>query len=199
MNVITSQYTRLFISSIMAGKKSIFIINGSASQHSSNERLIDNFISLTNDYFDVIVFNELKMLPHFDPALSIKDTPEAVIQFRQNIQSADGVLICTPEYIFSIPAGLKNALEWCVSTTIFSGKPTGFITASASGLKGHEELQMLMKTLMAAFTEKTTLLVQGVKGKMNKSGEITDSKTREALVFFIHAYKEHLDSDYAHE
>ncbi len=177
----------------MAGKKRIFAINGSASQQSSNEKLIDNFVSLTKRYFDVTVFKGLKTLPHFDPALSVENTPAAIIHFREHIQNADGILICTPEYIFSIPGGLKNAIEWCVSTTIFSGKPTGFITASACGVKGHEELQLLMKALMASFTGETTLLIQCVKGKISQSGDITDTKTTEALAKFIDAYKAMLE------
>ena len=69
-------------------------------------------------------------------------------------------MICTPEYIFSLPSGLKNAIEWCVATTVFSEKPIGVITASADGQKGHEELQMIIKTVMARFTTETTLLIQ---------------------------------------
>lgn len=74
-------------------------------------------------------------------------------------------MISTPEYIFSIPSGLKNAIEWCVSTNVFSDKPLGLITASANGLKGHEVLQMIMRTLETRFNENTLLLIQGIKGK----------------------------------
>jgi NAD(P)H-dependent FMN reductase len=42
-----------------------------------------------------------------------------------------------------LTSGLKNAIEWCVSTTVFSDKPIGLITASASGQKGHEDLTSL--------------------------------------------------------
>ncbi len=173
----------------MADKKNIFIINGSASRNSSNEKLIDNFAGLTKDYFSLTVFNDLKILPHFDPELSIGNTPRLILDFRDNIKNADGILICTPEYIFSIPSGLKNAIEWCVSTTVFSDKPIGLITASANGEKGHEELQLIMKTVMAKFTDQTTLLIQGVKGKINERGEITDSKTLEDLINFIDAFR----------
>jgi len=37
---------------------------------------------------------------------------------------------------------LKNAIEWCVSTTVFTDKPTGIITASASGANGHAKLKL---------------------------------------------------------
>jgi len=139
------------------------------------------------------IYTDLKKLPHFDPELSIYNTPASVIEFRQFIERADGVIICTPEYVFSIPSGLKNAIEWCVSTTVFSDKPVGLITASASGKKGHEELQLIMKMIMAVFTKETALLIQGVKGKVNENGVITDKETQATLTSFIAAFKKILN------
>ena len=109
----------------MIERKNIFVVIGSASKNSSNEKLIDNFINITKDDFDVEVFNDLKTLPHFDPELSTENPPQEIIKFREFIKKADGVLICTPEYIFSLPSGLKSAIEWCVATTVFSEKPIG--------------------------------------------------------------------------
>lgn len=173
----------------MEKKKNIFVINGSASDRSANQKLIDNFVKQTNYCFNLTIFNSLKTLPHFDPELSINNTPEAILAFRNKIQGADGILICTPEYVFSIPSGLKNAIEWCVSTTVFSDKPLGLITASASGQKGHEELQLIMRTVMTNFTDETALLIQGIRGKLNEGGEIVDDKTRENFSRFIEAFK----------
>lgn len=51
--------------------KDIFVINGSASRNSSNQKLIDIFADLTKDIFNLKVFNGLKLLPHFDPELSV--------------------------------------------------------------------------------------------------------------------------------
>lgn len=173
----------------MKAKQKIFVINGSASKDSANQKLIDNVAALTKEHFDLVVFNDLKTLPHFDPELSVGNTPKVISDFRNEIHATDGLLICTPEYVFSIPSGLKNAIEWCVSTTVFSDKPAALITASANGQKGHEELQMIMKTLMARVTPRTSLLIQGVKGKINAQGEITDGKTKDDLLRFIDAFK----------
>ena len=169
--------------------KNIFAIIGSAGNHSANEYLVNYIATETKDYFTTTIFKDLKALPHFDPELSVDNTPGEIITFRNHIEKADGILICTPEYVFSIPSGLKNAIEWCVSTTIFTGKPAGLITASASGQKGHEELQLIMKTVMAKFTEATTLLIPGIKGKINGQGEITDEKTKDQLAGFIKAFR----------
>ena len=169
--------------------KKIFIINGSASKNSANKKLIDIIIHLTKDFFICKVHKDLKSLPHFDLDLSVENTPREILNFKKAIEVADGILVCTPEYVFSIPSGLKNAIEWCVSTTLFSDKPIGIITASASGEKGHAELQLIMKTIMAKFTADTTLLIQGVKGKLNEKGELTDVKTQKDLLQFIHAFR----------
>jgi chromate reductase, NAD(P)H dehydrogenase (quinone) len=173
----------------MKEKKNIFVINGSASGNSVNQKLIDNMVDLSSSDLNLIIFDDLKKLPHFDPELSTDNTPTAIVEFRQAVEDADGILICTPEYIFSIPAGLKNSIEWCVSTTVFSNKPLGLITASLSGQKAHEELQLIMKTLMTVFTTETTLLIQGVKGKINEQGEISDPKTAQDLVKFLESFK----------
>ena len=169
--------------------KRIFVINGSASLDSANRKLIDNFADLTQQFFSLTFFNDLKSLPHFDPELSVNETPTSILNFRRNIEDADGILICTPEYVFSIPSGLKNAIEWCVSTTVFSDKPVGLITASANGKKAHEELQLIMKTLMTKYTPDTTLLIQGIKGKINEQGDIIDAKTADSLTKFINSFK----------
>lgn len=174
--------------------KEILVINGSASENSSNKKLIDNIARLTKGIFRLALFDELKSLPHFDPELSTEGTPKVISDFRQRIQAADGILICTPEYVFSIPSGLKNAIEWCVATTVFSGKPTGIITASAGGEKAHQDLQLIMKTVMADLRPDTLLLIQGVKSKINDQGRITDDKTEADLVRFLDAYENLVNS-----
>lgn len=168
-------------------KKKIFAINGSAGSNTANSRLLQKLASMEKEEFEWKLFDGLKTLPHFDPDLSIENTPSSIVQFREEVQAADGVLICAPEYVFSIPSGLKNVLEWCVSTTVFFEKPVCLITASAHGVKAHEELQLIMKTIGASFTPDTTLLVQGVKSKFNEDG-LTDEQTEQALQKLMAAF-----------
>lgn len=171
-------------------QKKIFAINGSASQNSSNFRLLQLVGSAMSENYGFSIMEDLTILPHFQTELTDAHTPPSVLNFRQRIAEASGVLICTPEYVFSIPSRLKNALEWCVSTTVFSDKPVGLITASASGVKGQEELKLIMKTLQTAYTEETTLLIRGIKAKIDRSGKLTDTATEAALDRFITAFKE---------
>lgn len=170
-------------------RKNIYVIIGSASADSANLKLVQKIAAITKDELNLTIFNDLKSLPHFDPELSAHNPPKVIVEFRNAIKQADGVIICTPEYIFSIPSGLKNAIEWCIATTIFSDKPIGLITASANGQKGHEELQLIMKTAMARFTNKTTLLISGIKGKFDLNDNLISNEVLDKLSDFIKEFK----------
>lgn len=171
-------------------KKSIIGICGSASSNSANLYLLKIIAELGKSDFDLKIIDDLTELPHFKTELTDENTPEKVAEFRNEIEKADGIIICTPEYVFSIPSGLKNMIEWCVSTTVFSNKPVGLITASASGLKGHEELKLIMETIQTHFSEETTLLIQGIKGKIDKEGNLLGDKIENELEKFVHSFNE---------
>lgn len=177
----------------MTKKKKILAIIGSTRTNSSNLKLIKKIEELTAEFFDLTIFEGISNLPHFNPDLDNENPPIQIIEFRQLIATSDGVIICTPEYVFSLPGSLKNAIEWCVSTTIFSQKPLGLITASASGEKGHEELKLVMKTVGGKFSEETTMLINGIKGKFDLAGNLANHETTIRLVDFTNAFNKLLD------
>jgi len=170
-------------------KIKILAISGSTRSNSSNFKILKYISNCLKPNFEIEIFEDLESLPHFNPDLDTDNPPQEIISFRNKIRDADGVIICTPEYVFSLPGSLKNALEWCVSTTIFSNKNTGLITASASGEMGHEQLLLVMKTLEAKFDDATQLLIQGVRGKVNAEGEIVSDQTVKALQNFAENFK----------
>jgi len=174
----------------MNDKNKIIGICGSASQNSGNLAILKFISELEKSKFDFEIIEGLTNFPHFRTDQTDNNVPEKIADFRNKIFNADGIIICTPEYVFSIPSGLKNILEWCVSTTVFSDKPVGLITASASGEKGHEELKLIMKTIQAIFTDDTTLLIQGIKGKVSREGKIIDEETKTGLQNLIRSFKE---------
>jgi NAD(P)H-dependent FMN reductase len=174
-------------------KKKVAAICGSTRAQSANLSIIQYIGELLADKVELEIYNELSLLPHFNPDLDKDKAPDIVEALREKIKNSDGVLICTPEYVFSLPGALKNAIEWCVSTTIFSEKPVALITASASGAKAHESLQLVMKTIYADVTEETQLLIQGAKGKINSTGEITDALTAEQLKKLAYAFTSQLN------
>ena len=83
-------------------------INGSASRNSSNLSLLRMIVLNGGDGFDVEIINDLSELSHFRTELTNENKPKEIIDFRNKIKNAVGVLICMAEYVFSILSGLKT-------------------------------------------------------------------------------------------
>jgi chromate reductase len=172
----------------MAQKKKILAICGSTRSNSSNLNLLKAIAELTKEIYVFNIFEDLARIPSFNPDADGDNTPIQVIDFRKKISDSDAVIICSPEYVFSMPGSLKNALEWTVSTTVFSHKPVGLITASADGEKGHEQLMLVMKTIDAKFNDATQLLIRGIRSKISPAGEVVDETTINELKKFLEAF-----------
>jgi chromate reductase, NAD(P)H dehydrogenase (quinone) len=84
--------------------KSILAISGSLRSRSANLTIIEKIAEMFADQINVTIYDGLANLPHFNPDLESAEPIAEVEDFRRQIGSADGVLICTPEYVFSIPA-----------------------------------------------------------------------------------------------
>jgi len=107
-----------------------------------------------------------------------------VKDLRGQLQAADGVLICTPEYAYGMPGALKNALDWTVSTGEFYDKPIATISASPSstgGEKAHASLLLTLTALAAEIVEGGTLIIPFVRTKLNAAGDVSDPETALAL------------------
>ena len=153
-------------------KKRILAIIGSTKSNSSNLAIIKTLQALSENTADIVIYDGISTLPYFNPDLDNETPPTSVVQMRTQIELADAVIITTPEYVFSLPGILKNALEWAVSTRVFANKPVALITAAASGEKAHESLLLILKTIEAKFDHDSCLLIQGVKGKVDKDGNL---------------------------
>jgi NAD(P)H-dependent FMN reductase len=163
---------------------SVLAICASASPNSSCLRLLQMFKERTAASLNVEIWEELKTLPHFDAELTLESAPPSILEIRSKIENADGIVICSPEYVFSIPAGIKNLLEWCVSTRVFAAKPLGLITAAASGQKAHQDLQLVLRTIEVDLPEDRCLLINGIKGKLGQNGIFSDPLTEKQFIDF---------------
>lgn len=164
-----------------ASPKKILAICGSTRQVSANLQIIKALEAIAGKAWEVTLYTNLTELPYFNQDVANDQAPSPVHEFRRSIEAADGVLICTPEYVFSLPGVLKNALEWTVSTTVFSDKPAALITASSSGEKAHESLLLVMKTLGVKTSDDACLWIPGVKSKLNAEGHVINDLLSEQL------------------
>lgn len=168
--------------------KKILALSGSIRKDSSNWKILELIRDLYNDSLDIQLYDNMAALPHFDPDLKGADVPQVVQNFYKELKGADGLIICTPEYVFNPPAILKNALEWTVAETILSYKPTALIVASSAGGKTFESLSLILKTLLQEdIPKKQRLLIRGVRAKLDGNGKLNDEYTISAIRSVIDA------------
>jgi chromate reductase len=132
-------------------------------------------------------------LPHFNEDLGgLDDIPE-VAAFRAAVAAADAVLIATPEYNYSIPGALKNAIDWAsrpANRSPLVGKPVGIVSASPSFVGGARAQQHLKTVLLAVgapvFPHPEVLV--GSAGPKFEEGALVDARTRDVLRDFVAAF-----------
>jgi chromate reductase len=113
--------------------------------------------------------------------------PAAVTTLADAIRDADGVIFTTPEYNFTIPGGLKNALDWVsrLKDQPFAGKPVALQSASpgpVGGARVQYDMRKAMAFLDAFVLNKPEIFVGGCASKFDeKTGELTDATTRDLI------------------
>ena len=168
------------ICSPMEKKITLLAISGSIRANSSNEAVIRTAATLVAGKVNLIIYEGIRSLPHFDPSPDAQPTPE-VTAFRKLLAEADGLLISTPEYAFGVPWVLKNALDWTVSSGELVNKPVAVITASTSGDKAHASLLLTLSALSARVLGECTLLISFVRSKTDNEGNVKDMETITAI------------------
>jgi len=171
-------------------------ISGSLRSNSANTNILRAIIYLLPDHVQLTMYERLDTIPHFNPEIENNGVPLAVQEFRSEIQNADAVIFCTPEYAFGVPGVLKNALDWLVSSGELNEKPVAAISASPLPSGGDKALASLMLTLTALGTkisEPLSLSIPAIKKVMTEDGDITDDNLiaqlkilTERLVAVIH-------------
>lgn len=128
---------------------SILAITGSTRIDSSNTALLRAAAELgIKINLKFTVFTRLKEFPIFDFNDDAQlEPPPVVSDFRNLIKEADGVLFASPEYVHSIPGGLKNALDWVVSSGEFANKPVALIRAFERSEHVHPALAEVIRTM----------------------------------------------------
>jgi chromate reductase len=138
---------------------------------------------------------DLAGIPLYDDDVYAQGMPEAVAALRRRVAEADAVLIVTPEYNFSYPGVLKNAIDWLSrgKDQPFRGKPTAMASVAAGalgGIRAQVALREVLHYLETDTLERPELVVGGANGKFDASGKLTDEPTRAQLAKVVAAIAE---------
>jgi chromate reductase len=170
-------------------------IAGSLRKGSYNKALLKAAVELQPDSMEIEIF-DIAGIPLYNGDVEAEGTPTAVIEFKNKIAEADTLLIATPEYNYSIPGVLKNAIDWASrppKSSPLNGKPAGIMGATG-GLMGTVRAQMhLRQTAVLTnmlIMNRPEVLVTKAHEKFDKDGKLIDENTAQHIKKFLSALAE---------
>ena len=131
----------------------ILAISGSTRANSTNSALLHNLARIAPIGIEILVFDDIISLPVFSLDLLPNVHHEAVTRFAKLAKEADGIIFAVPEYVRTIPGGLKNAIDWLVPSDELIDKPIAIIHASWRGDDMLADLRRVLATVSINFTE----------------------------------------------
>jgi chromate reductase len=158
---------------------------GSLREGSYNWALLENAKEMMPEGSELTLY-DLKDIPVYNQDLD-ENLPDSVKKFKEAVRNADGILISTPEYNFSIPGFLKNALDFASrppSDNPFPGKPVAIMSASGSMLGGARvqyHLRQVLGYLDMKQIYKPEVFLTFAHTKFDQNMKLTDDGAREFI------------------
>src|SRR5512140_3216109 len=160
-------------------------IPGSLRKASFNRMALNAANSLLPAGAQLEVFN-LDGIPVFNQD---QDTapPARVVEFKKAIRAADAILICTPEYNYSVPGVLKNAIDWAsrpYGDSAWKGKPVAVMGASIGNLgtaRAQYHLRQCFVFLDMPAVNQPEVMIGAAASKFDAAGNLTDETSKKLI------------------
>lgn len=166
-------------------------IAGSLRQKSFNRALLRNAKELLPAGVTLETF-DIKGLPVFNED-DEKNPPAQVLEFKRQIRAADGILFATPEYNYSVPGGLKNAIDWAsrpYGDSAWMGKPAAIMGASAGRLgsaRAQYHLRQVFVYLDMEVINQPEVMVSSAHEVFDAEGRLSHETSRKLIRELIEA------------
>lgn len=169
-------------------------ISGSLRKGSYNTALLKAALELLPEGVTAEIA-DFSDVPVYNADLDTGDRPEPVRVFRDTLATGQAILIVSPEYNYSIPGGLKNAIDWASRgpDAPLLHKPV-CVMGATSGMWGTVRMQLAFKAVFQFLDMRQVLkpevLVAQAAGKFDPKGRLTDEKTRELVAKALTALRD---------
>jgi chromate reductase, NAD(P)H dehydrogenase (quinone) len=176
----------------------IIALGGSLREASFNRALLHEAAALAPE-IDLELVAVAGALPLFDQDILDRDGPPAeVLRLKEALAAADGLLLGTPEYNWSIPGFLKNAIDWASRPAsdipeVFGDLPVALIGAGGSAgtrLAQSAWLPVFRYLRMRPWAERT-LYVDRARERFDDQGRLSDDAAREQLRAVVAGFAAH--------
>ena len=168
----------------------LLLISGSLRAGSTNTAVLLTAQAVAPEGVEAQLYDGVDRLPHFNPDDDAEPLHPEVSAFRAAVNDVDAVLISTPEYAGALPGSLKNLLDWTVGDGDSSGKPVGWINASASptgAVGAHDSLRTVLTYTDWAVVDRACARVPVTRGDVGPDGLIADAGLRHQIADVVDA------------
>lgn len=175
--------------------RNILVLCGSLRTGSLNRMLANTLPELAPEGMRIAMAPEIGAIPPYNADDQGRDGfPEPVEALAEAIAGADGLIIVSPEYNYSVPGALKNAIDWVsrLPDQPFRDKPVA-LQSAAAGLLGGARMQYHLRQILvfleAPVLTRPEVFVTFAKGKVDEErGVVTDAPTREMIAAQLAAF-----------
>jgi len=176
-----------------SGTVKILGISGSLRRASFNAATLRTAQELAPEGMTIDIF-DITPIPLYNEDVRAQGFPPPVEDLRARIKAADGLLIVTPEYNYSIPGVLKNAIDWASRPPEqpFDGKPIGIMGASAGVMgtgRAQYHLRQCFVFLNGMVMNRPEVMIPAAQNKFDAGGKLTDQATKDFMVAHLTAFK----------
>ncbi len=162
-------------------------IAGSLRKGSYNRALLRAAQELAPEGMRIDIWDGLRSIPPYDQDQDAAGAPESVLELKRAIAEADALLVATPEYNYSVPGVLKNAIDWASrppAKSPLNGKPAAIMGATG-GMSGTIRAQLALRQVFL-FTNTPAVLKPQVTvpfcaDKFDADLRLTDATTRDLV------------------
>jgi len=165
------------------------VLVGSLRRGSFNAAVARALPALAPGDVEIVPLGSIGEFPLFNQGI-----PPAVVAMGEAIAKADGLIIVTPEYNYSMPGVLKNAIDWLsrLPNQPFAGKPVAIQSASPGpfgGVRSQLHLRQSLVFLDARTFGRPEVIIPQAQAKIDPAtGEVTDKTTRDFIAQQLQAF-----------
>jgi chromate reductase len=160
-------------------------ISGSLRQSSYNTMALRAAQKLAPEGMRIEIA-DISAIPLYNDDVRAAGFPDVVVALKERVRAADGVLLVSPEYNFSVPGVLKNTLDWLSRPPAppFDGKPVAIMGASTGMVgtaRGQYHLRQVLLFMNTFTVNKPEVFISQAATKFSADGELTDAPTAQVI------------------
>ena len=168
-------------SSIDCDPMKVLALSGSLRAASINSALLRTAARLAPADVVVTVCTLVGDLPLFNPDLEAAAMPSSVASLRDQVATADALLIASPEYAHGVSGSIKNALDWLVGSETFINKPVAVLNTSPRARHADAALRETLRTMSAVILEAASISIPLLGAYLTDAGMAASASVSGAI------------------